>query len=501
MRFLRALLLDLVLVMIATILAIWLRANFEISEERVIAYFRYLVLTVALSALILPIFGVGRMVWRLTSIRDYLGIIGATTAIITGVVALGFLFNRLDGIARTLPIIQGLLIVSLLIGVRVFARGWYAAHRRFVQSPRVAPDLGRETVLIVGVNKLTKLYLHCVSEFASNRTQIAGILGPESVVGLSFASHRVLATPEQVAEVVRKLDVQGVNVDRIVFAVPFDSLSAAAQAALRDVEWKSNISLDFVDKRMGFDRAAAVRKRPLVKEEQVFTVSIADLEARSRSLYCRVKRTFDVVAASILLVVSAPIMVLASVLVAFDVGLPLLFWQQRPGLAGRPFRLYKFRTMGAAHDAQGRRRSDEERVSAIGRFLRRTRLDELPQLFSILAGQMSFVGPRPLLPVDQPAGYSARLLVRPGLTGWAQIKGGRTISATDKAALDVWYVSNGSFLLDLKILLGTIPMVLFGEQVTERAIIDAWRDLRAAGICAAASDMQPEPAYGYRRSL
>ncbi|NJL08643.1 MAG: sugar transferase, partial [Methylacidiphilales bacterium] len=119
-------------------------------------------------------------------------------------------------------------------------------------------------------------------------------------------------------------------------------------------------------------------------------------------------------------------------------------------------------------------------VSAFGHLLRRTRLDELPQLFSILLGHMSFVGPRPLLPVDQPAGHSARLLVRPGLTGWAQIKGGRIISAEDKAALDVWYVRNASLALDLRILLGTIPMVLFGERVAEDAIAQAWRELQEA---------------------
>jgi len=122
-------------------------------------------------------------------------------------------------------------------------------------------------------------------------------------------------------------------------------------------------------------------------------------------------------------------------------------------------------------------------VSVIGAFLRRTRLDELPQLLSILTGEMSFVGPRPLLPADQPAGYSARLLVRPGLTGWAQIKGGRAIGAADKAALDVWYVCNMSLALDLRILLATVPMVVFGERVTEAAIVQAWLDLQAAGVC------------------
>jgi lipopolysaccharide/colanic/teichoic acid biosynthesis glycosyltransferase len=109
-------------------------------------------------------------------------------------------------------------------------------------------------------------------------------------------------------------------------------------------------------------------------------------------------------------------------------------------------------------------------------------MDELPQLFHILFGQMSFVGPRPLLPVDQPVGAAARLLVRPGLTGWAQVKGGRLISAADKAALDLWYVRHASLTLDLVILLRTVGMVLFGERTQAEAIRKAWDEIKQAHI-------------------
>jgi hypothetical protein len=158
------------------------------------------------------------------------------------------------------------------------------------------------------------------------------------------------------------------------------------------------------------------------------------------------------------------------------------------GARGRPFKLYKFRTMAAAHDSAGNCVPDEERLSAIGRILRRTRLDEVPQLYNILVGEMSFVGPRPLLPVDQPAAFAARLLVRPGLTGWAQVKGGRVISAADKAALDVWYARNASLALDLRILAETVPMVLFGERVCQQSIDRAWSELRCSGICEPGGD-------------
>ncbi len=145
----------------------------------------------------------------------------------------------------------------------------------------------------------------------------------------------------------------------------------------------------------------------------------------------------------------APLFIVLGLVVAVDVGLPTVFWQQRPGVRGRPFKLYKFRTMRGAHDQSGARIADAERLSAIGRFLRRTRLDELPQLYNILIGDMSFVGPRPLLPVDGASKFPARLLVPPGLTGWAQVKGGREISAHDKAVLDIWYLRHASLWLDI----------------------------------------------------
>jgi lipopolysaccharide/colanic/teichoic acid biosynthesis glycosyltransferase len=121
---------------------------------------------------------------------------------------------------------------------------------------------------------------------------------------------------------------------------------------------------------------------------------------------------------------------------------------------------------------------DHERLSPVGELLRRTRLDELPQLFNILRGDMSFIGPRPLLPRDQDVSHRARLLVRPGLTGWAQVVGGRAISANDKAALDVWYVKHASLWLDFKVVLKTIPIVLFGETISRHQIESAWSDLR-----------------------
>jgi lipopolysaccharide/colanic/teichoic acid biosynthesis glycosyltransferase len=175
-------------------------------------------------------------------------------------------------------------------------------------------------------------------------------------------------------------------------------------------------------------------------------------------------------------------MLVVFVAVALDSGFPVVFWQQRPGLRARPFKLYKFRTMRPPHDPRGERLSEADRHSRFGEFLRRTRLDELPQLYNILVGDMSFVGPRPLLPVDQSPAFAARLAVRPGLTGWAQIKGGRELTVANKAALDIWYVRNASLRLDLRILFGTVAVICQGEETDINAIHQAWRELSSSGI-------------------
>ena len=193
--------------------------------------------------------------------------------------------------------------------------------------------------------------------------------------------------------------------------------------------------------------------------------------------YWRIKRLIDAAAALALTVLLAPVILLTALIVACDVGLPVLFMQQRPGQRGSRFTLYKFRTMGPSHDAAGLRIPDGARISRVGKFMRRTRLDELPQLFNILVGDMSFVGPRPLVAREQSPETVARLLVRPGLTGWAQVYGGRMVSVADKVALDLWYVRHASFLLDLKIMAATLPLVIFGERVNGEIVRLAWRDL------------------------
>lgn len=180
------------------------------------------------------------------------------------------------------------------------------------------------------------------------------------------------------------------------------------------------------------------------------------------------KRAFDVVAASLAMVVLAPLMLVVAVAVLAFLGRPVLFRQLRPGLGGRPFTVLKFRTMREARDPEGESLADSERLGRFGRMLRASSLDELPELWNVFRGDMSFVGPRPLLmeylPLYSPQ-QARRHEVRPGITGWAQINGRNAVSWTEKFELDVWYVDHRSLSLDLEILAKTVWKVLRGEGI------------------------------------
>lgn len=184
------------------------------------------------------------------------------------------------------------------------------------------------------------------------------------------------------------------------------------------------------------------------------------------------KRSFDFLASGCALVLLSPVLGVLIAVTRMKLGRPAIFSQTRPGLAETPFRIYKLRTMSDIKDANGALLPDAARLHPFGIFLRRTSLDELPELWNVLRGDMSLVGPRPLLMKYLPYYTNEerlRFSVRPGITGWAQINGRNEASWTDRLARDVWYVRNHSFALDLKIILMTLVKVVRREQI----VVDA----------------------------
>jgi lipopolysaccharide/colanic/teichoic acid biosynthesis glycosyltransferase len=249
-------------------------------------------------------------------------------------------------------------------------------------------------------------------------------------------------------------------------------LSSAASAEIKRISQERSIILEVLSERGLLARPS---KTLAVMQPSSVRPEIAQTTNRA---YWKVKRLFDIFFAIAVIGAIAPIAAIVAVLVLIDVGYPVVFWQQRLGRLGRPLHVHKFRTMRAPFDRNGRLVPESERLSLIGRFLRAARLDEIAQLWNILSGGMSVVGPRPLLPVDQPKTFSMRLQVSPGLTGLAQISGGKLISVEEKDALDEHYVQRASLSLDLNILVRTFWVMFRGDVRNEQVIAAALAEKR-----------------------
>ncbi len=485
------LLVDISLVVAATVITALLLESDNALHVSVAKLAPYFTATAVFGLISLMVFRLDVSVWRYSSLPDYLRIVGAVAAMITCAIAASFAYNRLEGVARSLPVFQALLSATLLVATRVSCRVFHATRRQrkaLRRQPIVEVLNPVDNVLVVGMTPLTEAYLHGVRQFAAGTIRIAGILArSSSQKGRLVSDHEILGTPEEIEHIVRDLELHGIRLDRIVIGVPAEQLDGAVREQLLRLESSADVELRFLAEDLGFNQETTrAQQRTERARSETPDLSFDLTEGQKKTIlsrpYWHMKRVFDCTIALVLLVALAPVMALIAGLVATSIGSPIVFWQLRPGRMGYGFRLYKFRTMSAAHDGSGRQLSDEERVSRVGNFLRRTRLDELPQLINILRGEMSFVGPRPLLPRDQSEAYWTRLLVRPGLTGWAQVAGGREISASDKAALDIWYVHHASARLDFEIALRTIPMVLRGERTSSELIARAWSDLEAMGL-------------------
>ena len=187
-----------------------------------------------------------------------------------------------------------------------------------------------------------------------------------------------------------------------------------------------------------------------------------------------IKRLFDLIVASFALFLLSPALALIALLVRINLGSPVLFHQSRPGLHGKIFKIFKFRTMLEVANSNENQLTDEDRLTGFGKFLRATSLDEQPELWNVIKGEMSLVGPRPLLMEYLPL-YSKEQFhrhdVRPGITGWAQINGRNSISWEEKFNLDIWYVNNQSFWLDIEILFLTIKKVFFREGISAEGVM------------------------------
>ena len=453
---------DLFWALVSPILALYLR-DIDIQSNAdwsVIA--NYWVLSAGFAILAFFAFRLQDGMTRYFSVHEALDIAEAVLFAELMTFAVLFTLTRLDGIPRSMPLIHGLLLAAGLLAARVLVR--------IVSSEDNEPpehQSRRERIILIGANRFASSFIQLLSVYAPQQQRVIAVLDEETaMIGRAISGVQVLGAPHELEAIISEFAIHGIGTDRIVIAGEADFLSAPVLHEVERICKKRQIELTFLPRMLGLSErkpttAAAVISNP-VESSPTFALPA----------FFRLKRWIDIVGSLALIVLFFPLLVLTGVLVLLDVGPPIFFWQERLGRNGRPFLIYKFRTLKAPFNSTGHPTADSRRPSAVGRFLRATRLDELPQLLNVLFGEMSLIGPRPLLPEDQPTNTSLRLSVRPGISGWAQLNGAKLVTKEEKQKLDEWYVHNASLWLDLRIATMTINLLLRGRVSSQESSAD-----------------------------
>ena len=431
-----------------------LPAGTRLSE--LLAVLPLLALSAIVASLLLSSY---RAVWRYMGIAEILRLAQLAILAILLFYIGQFVIDRLEHMPRSAPPIHFLVAMFLLLGARIAYGEWC---RRSETGAR--PD-ARRPLLLVGSGDGAALFIQMLHHQPDRPYDIAGIICDRVTRHRSVAGVPVLGGLDDFDAVVATLRVQGMTPERLVVTRPHHELGRDAVYRIMSGAEAMGIPVEQLPELMRFRDEAPTSPLAAHSGEPVAT-----------AVYPRLKRLFDITLSATILVVLAPVLLLAAIAVALLIQRPVMFVQIRPGLHRRPFRLYKLRTMKDPLVHDGRSLADHERTPLAGRLLRRTRLDELPQLWNVLIGDMAIIGPRPLVAADldaMPDGGAARSSARPGITGWAQVNGGQKLDADEKLALDLWYADHASLALDLRIIARTIAMMLLGERRDASAITTA----------------------------
>jgi lipopolysaccharide/colanic/teichoic acid biosynthesis glycosyltransferase len=461
---------DVTLAAVSPFVALYLRNVDLVSPGGMIVADSFALISLAASLIAFRLFRISSTIPRYISVGDLLNVAKAVVVGDLMTASVLFTLTRLDGIPRSVPAIHALILGVGLLASRGLANV-VARHRRRENRLRSASTAN---VILIGLNDWSVLLVKFLQAHAPERWRVIALLDEEPQwFGRSINGVQIFGPPAHLEALVEEFAAHGVRTDRVVVGGEAGEMSKEALAEVQGVCARRDLGLAFVPDLLGLGSGECA-VHPAHRDLDLVPGGPCRPEISSTQ-YHRLKRFFDAVAALILILWLLPLFTLAAILVFLDVGSPVLFWQQRAGQGGRELQLYKLRTLRPPFDRRGQRIPDERRVSWIGRLLRQTRIDELPQLLNVLVGDMSLIGPRPLLPRDQPPSSTLRLTVRPGITGWAQVNGGTSLSPKEKEALDIWYIRNASPWVDLRIIGMTFLVLLRGERRSEKALAEAQR--------------------------
>jgi len=476
---------DLFWAVVAPILALALRDPSLLDSSfypyTTLPAYEYALVTTASAIPAFLLFRISEGMSRFFSVHDVLAACGAVATTIASSSLILFVFTRLEGVPRSTPLICGLVMGGGLLFGRTLARVFHGEGRvEKDEAFEYAAYSNVRRVLLIGVDRFAAIAIKLIDTQTPRTTHVVAALDSRpSHVGRTISGVKIVGLVEDLDVVIDEYFVHGVDIDEVWLSD--EAAPAASGPLLHLTELCAARGLRLV--RI----AEALNLTPATVDNRATTAQREAAQALQASNYFRLKRVIDIVVVSVLLIALLPVALIVACLTLLDVGAPVLFWQQRAGKNGRKFLLYKFRTFQAPFDALGARIPEERRLSKIGRAIRAVRLDELPQLMNVLVGDMSLIGPRPLLPQDQPADPRLRLMVRPGVTGWAQINGGTIITTEQKDALDAWYIQHASLRLDLEIIALTLRFIFTGEKLNSNTVEQAMRFREAASAAARVS--------------
>ena len=465
----------------APFLAILLRNDFFLNPEEVEGTKVYVAISFLTSVVFFVLFSMQRELRQYTSLSDIIRVSVAVTASVIVTTFIVFVINRHIGVARSVPLIHFLILLFALLGSRAIMRSLHKGRQGESAEFGANAKSPQEHVMIVGVNMLAEFYTTAVRKILDDAVEIVGIVSNDiSSHGKRLGAHPVLGHVKYLPHFLQEFAVRGINVTKIVVCIPADEIPLESQNVLSRLEKSGHVKVEYIDNMLGLVKKPDVEDAQLTFHDIIPATPNAEPELPIHlSTYHKVKRGIDLAIVVPMALVSSPIMAALAIINRLGIGNPVLFWQERPGRMGRKFKVYKFRTMLTPYDENGHRIPDELRQTGLTRFVRRTRLDELPQLYNILSGDMSLIGPRPLLPKDQPRGSKARLMIPPGVTGWAQVNGGEALTRNEKLAMDVWYVQHAGVWLDFKIILSTLRVIIKGDQRNDEAVLEAMAELNS----------------------
>jgi lipopolysaccharide/colanic/teichoic acid biosynthesis glycosyltransferase len=411
-------------------------------------------------------FRVSESLHHLFSVKDVISIFLATILSILIGTYVAFFFNRMGSIPRSIPLIYGALLIVGLTFYRVVIRliesqreGKFKSHSDFYEVKNF------RRIIIIGLDHFSINTIRLTEAQHPRVIQvIAAFSSTNKYVGRSMGGVAVLGDLSSISNIISEYQIHGIKIDELWLSDNTDKISNYDLNCVARAAESYGIPFKRISEALNL---APDNDLQLTEQKKSYKKVIID------NKYFNIKRLIDLFGSLMISVLLIPIIGLASSAVIFDIGSPIFFWQERQGRYGSKLFIYKIRTLSAPLIYQDGSIIIPGQISRIGRFLRSSRIDELPQILNVIVGDMSLIGPRPLLTADQPADPSIRHLIRPGLTGWAQVNGGDYLSVEDKNILDCYYVFNASFLLDIKIFLRTIHLLIFGIRVSQEAIEEA----------------------------